>query len=112
MFRQWLKFLVLFPMTVLVIDQAVCLTCPGDELYSFEISENHSRLDKLGSDCASGEEDGDPAERTCPLCLSRLFSLPASLTDASPTRVNSFRSEAPSFHQPESCQSIFRPPQA
>jgi hypothetical protein len=112
MLRRWLTFLVFLPIVaVLVVDQSICLACAADEPL-FEICEEPSGLDELESNCVPGEDDQDRAELTCPLCVSRLFSLSASLIHSSFTEVNPFRSSLLSFHEQESCQSIFHPPQA
>jgi hypothetical protein len=111
MLRQWLTFLLFFPIVaVLVVDQSICLTCEADEPF-LEISEERSGLDEFESDCAPGENDQARTELICPLCVSRLFSLSASLIHSSFTEVNPFRSNLLSFHEQEICQSIFHPPQ-
>lgn len=108
-----MTLLVLIPIvTVLVVDQATCLTCAADEPF-WEAFEGQPGLEKFDSVCAPGEGDSeDGAEFVCPLCISRLFSLSASSVDSGCAEVTPFLSRLSSIQEQDSYQSIFRPPQA
>jgi hypothetical protein len=95
--------------SVLILDPSFCFSCGADEPFS-PTSADQGPLLVLEKECHQELDPEGETEFICPLCVSRLFS-PLAKFDFSSSQVGPFRINPLSFHEQESCRSIFRPPQ-